>query len=432
MDINYCRFGSAHGAAMKQDKPFLSSRSWQGIVAANLMLVLPVTGAMAQNRAVPAKAELITPYVNARYRLETVDQGGFSQSATASTLRVRAALRTTTWHGLSALVEGDAVVRVGPMDYNDTVNGVTTRPTIADSSDVLLNQAYVRWQPARFADAVVGRQVVNLDNQRWVGAVDWRQNDQTLDAARIGIVPVTGARIDYVHGWRVNRVFGPDSPQGIWRHNDINLLHGSFAIPALGTLAPYGYWLDLPDAPALSSKTFGVRLSGERAIMPKAKLLYTIEYARQREHGANPRRFDNAYWLVEPGISVGPVAVRLGYERLEGDGTTALQTPLATLHAFNGWADKFLTTPANGLRDSYADIQWRLGPVFKAGPAMLRVQLHDFKATHGDIAYGREAGAWLTVPVSKHVTTSVKLSRYAADRFATDTTKFWFSVEARY
>jgi hypothetical protein len=66
-------------------------------------------------------------------------------------------------------------------------------------------------------EATVGRQAINLDNQRWVGSVDWRQNDQTLDAVRAAVSPSRNTRLEYVHSWRVNRIVGPDSPQGIWR-----------------------------------------------------------------------------------------------------------------------------------------------------------------------------------------------------------------------
>ncbi|MGB7411590.1 MAG: alginate export family protein [Sphingopyxis granuli] len=401
--------------------------------------VTPWSSAAAQGTSAPsapavspASPDPITPYLHARYRLETVDQADIAQSATASTLRLRAGLRTAVWNGLSALVEGEAVVRLGPRDYNDTVNGRTAYPAVPDPTDVLLNQAYVRWQPVRELDVVAGRQTVNLDNQRWVGSVDWRQNDQTLDAVRVGIAPAAGARIDYVHSWRVNRVFGPDSPQGIWRDSNIHLLRGSATVPTAGTLTAYGYWLDLPAAPALSSRTLGVRFAGDHAMDGGVKLYMAGEYAHQRSHGANPRRFGHDYWLIEPGLGVGPVVARVGYERLEGDGTTALQTPLATLHAFNGWTDRFLTTPADGLRDLYGDLQWRLGPVFTDAPATLRLQWHDFNATHGGRNYGREAGAWLTVPVTRRITTSFKLSHYDAQRFASDTTKAWLSIEARY
>jgi hypothetical protein len=108
-----------------------------------------------------------------------------------------------------------------------------------------------------------------------------------------------------------------------------------------------------------------------------------------------------------------------------------LQTPLATLHAFNGWADKFLTTPANGLRDFYVDAGWKAsqGPLKGLG---LRLAWHDFNSTVGRLAYGQEWNAQATYPVGKHVTLLAKFARYEAKAFATDTTKAWFSVEAKF
>ena len=392
----------------------------------------PAAPAAAAQAPAATSPDPVTPYVNARYRLETVDQEGIAESALASTLRVRAGVRTAQWHGLSAVLEGEAIVRLGPEDYNDTVNGRTAFPVVADPSDIVLNQAFVRWQPAQQVEATVGRQAINLDNQRWVGSVDWRQNDQTLDAVRAAVSPSRNTRLDYVHSWRVNRIFGPDSPQGIWRDTDIHLLRGSVTLAPVGTLSAYGYWLDLPSAPALSSRTLGLRLSGQQAVGGSVTLHYAAELARQRDNGVNPARFSHDYLLIEPGLGAGPVTVRVGYERLSGDGSTALQTPLATLHAFNGWTDRFLTTPVNGLRDLYTDVQWRLGPVLTSAPATLRLQVHDFNATRTGTDYGREYGAWLIVPVSSQISSSVKLSHYDADAFATDTTKFWFSVDFRF
>ncbi|MEQ1509484.1 MAG: alginate export family protein [Sphingopyxis sp.] len=393
----------------------------------------PAVTPAAAPATTPAPApKAITPYADLRYRLELVDQAGFARDATASTLRVRAGLRTAEWHGLSAQIEGEAIARIGPADYNDTVNGQTAFPVVADPSDIMLNQAFVRYRPIAQLDATLGRQAINFDNQRWVGSVGWRQNDQTLDAVRVTARPVPQAAIDYVHSWRVNRIFGPDSTQGIWRHNDIHLVRAQAALAPLGTLVGYGYWLDIPASPALSSRTFGVRLSGEQALGHGVKLTYAAEYARQSDHGLNPRNFGHDYLLLEPGLTVGPVTARLGYERLEGDGTTALQTPLATLHAFNGWADKFLTTPAGGLRDLYFDATWRLPTLAGVQGASARVIWHDYNATRGGANYGHEWNALLNVPVARGITTSVKFAHYDAQSFATDTDKFWFSVEARF
>jgi hypothetical protein len=374
----------------------------------------------------------VTPYADIRYRLELVDQDGLAEKATASTVRVRAGLRTADWHGLSATLEGEAMTRIGGHAFNDTVKGRVQYPVVADPSDVVLNQAFVRWKPAAQIEMQAGRQAVNIDNQRWIGSVGWRQNDQTLDAARVTAKPAKGLSLDYLHAWRVNRVFGPDSPQGIWRHSAINAARLAYEIPNIGTLSAYGYWLDLTPSPTSSSRTLGVRMAGGHKIGKRIILLYAAEYARQHDFGSNPRRFAHDYVLLEPGVSVGRVSLKAGYERLEGNGVTALQTPLATLHAFNGWADKFLTTPANGLRDVYLDAGYKFGQPGPLKGGTVRLMWHDFNATRLPLDYGQEWGGMISAPLHKKVTATAKVARYTARAFATDTTKFWFALEAKF
>ena len=394
-------------------------------IALTLAALLASTAAFAETQAV-------TPYADIRYRLELVDQDGLAEQAAASTLRVKAGVKTAEWHGFSAVVEGEAIVVLGETSYNDTVNGKTTYPVVADPSDILLNQAYLRWRPAAQLELTGGRQAVNLDNQRWIGSVGWRQNDQTLDAVRVTARPVKGASVDYLNAWRVNRVFGPDSPQGIWRDTEIHGVRAGYAIKNVGTLSAYGYWLDIPSQPSSSSRTLGVRMAGELSVGGKSTFLYAAEYARQHDHGANPRTFGLDYWLIESGLKTGPFTFKAGYERLEGNGTVGLQTPLATLHAFNGWADKFLTTPANGLRDAYLDASYKVPGMGALAGLTLRAAWHDYGSTVGGIAYGREWNALASYPLDKRFTLTAKLARYEADAFATDTTKLWFQVEAKF
>ncbi len=393
--------------------------------ALTLAALLASTAALAETQAV-------TPYADIRYRLELVDQDGLAEEAAASTLRVRAGVKTAEWQGFSAVVEGEAIAVLGETSYNDTVNGKTAYPVVADPSDILLNQAYLRWRPKAELELVGGRQAVNFDNQRWIGSVGWRQNDQTLDAVRITARPVKGASLDYLYAWRVNRVFGPDSPQGIWRDTEIHGFRAAQTIKNVGTLSAYGYWLEVPSQPSSSSRTVGVRMAGELPVGGKSTFLYTAEYARQHDHGTNPRRFSLDYWLFEPGVKVGPASFKVGYERLEGNGTVGLQTPLATLHAFNGWADKFLTTPANGLRDAYLDASYKVPGMGALAGLTLRAAWHDYGSTVGGIAYGREWNALASYPLDKRFTLTAKLARYEADAFATDTTKLWFQVEAKF
>lgn len=388
--------------------------------------------ALLVSTAAHAETQPVTPYADIRYRLELVDQDGLAEQASASTLRVKAGVRTAEWHGFSAVVEGEAIVVVGETSYNDTLNGKTAYPVVADPSDVLLNQAYLRWRPMAELEMVGGRQAVNLDNQRWIGSVGWRQNDQTLDAVRVTARPAKGASVDYFYAWRVNRVFGPESPQGIWRDTEIHGVRAAYTIKNVGTLSAYGYWLDVPSSPASSNRTLGVRMAGELPVGGKASILYSAEYARQHDHGANPRSFGLDYWLFEPGVKAGPVTLKAGYERLEGNGTVGLQTPLATLHAFNGWADKFLTTPASGLRDVYLDAGYKVPGKGPLAGLVLRAAWHDYGSTTGGIAYGQEWNALASYPLGKRFTLTAKLARYDADAFATDTTKLWFQIEAKF
>ena len=409
----------------------MTKLTFQTLPLIALMAILPTinTAAWADTPVGKAQTKPVTPYADIRYRLEIVDQDGLPHNATASTLRLRAGVRTAEWNGLSSQIEGEAITVLGKTKYNDTVNGKLSYPVVADPEDVLLNQAFVRWKPVPQIEAVAGRQAVKIDNQRWVGSVGWRQNDQTLDAARLTARPAKTITVDYLYVWRVNRVFGPDTPQGIWHDTNIHGARAAVVVKEVGTLSGYGYWLDIPASPTSSTATLGLRLSGEHALNSKLKLLYSAEYARQRDYGVNPRNFALDYALAEGGIGFGPASVRLGWERLEGNGVSAVQTPLATLHAFNGWADKFLTTPANGLRDVYIDLGYRLTAKGPLKGTSFRVAWHDFRATQGNVHYGQEWNASATFPVHKYVSLVTKVASYDADRFATDTVKAWFGIE---
>jgi hypothetical protein len=120
------------------------------------------------------------------------------------------------------------------------------------------------------------------------------------------------------------------------------------------------------------------------------------------------------------------VDLKLGYEVLEGDGVAnqRFQTPLATLHKFQGWADKFLGTPPGGIEDFYVGVS---GKVFNAS---YNVIYHDFSAETGGGSYGDEIDASLQWKIGDHYGLLLKLARYSADGFATDTNKYWVMFTA--
>jgi hypothetical protein len=144
-----------------------------------------------------------------RYRFENVDQDGIKKDATANTLRSRITLETAPLSGFSALIEMDDVTAIGSDDYNSTSNGKTQYPVIADPEGTDINQGYFKYAGEEFA-GILGRQRINHGNQRFIGGVSWRQNEQTYDSLRGTWSPIEILKLDLSYVNNVSRIFGPD------------------------------------------------------------------------------------------------------------------------------------------------------------------------------------------------------------------------------
>ena len=225
-----------------------------------------------------------------RYRLEDVDQVGFVDDAVASTLRTKLKYETGVFKGLSGVLEFDNVTQLGGDGYNSTINGKTQYPVIADPEITAVNQAYLAYIGIENTTLMVGRTALNIDNQRFVGTVGWRQNDQTWDMAGAIIKPVNELTLTGGYVWNVNRISGDDHPFGDLDTNTI-ILNGKYTGFEFGNISAYGLMIDLNDMPVfgLSSQTFGVRFDGKRKLGDgKLTALYEAEYATQSDYKDNP------------------------------------------------------------------------------------------------------------------------------------------------
>ncbi len=181
----------------------------------------------------------------------------------------------------------------------------------------------------------------------------------------------------------------------------------------------------IADSFSRSTKTVGVRFDGSTPIVENVKALYTAEYAHQSDYKNNPINYHADYWLGEAGVDVYGVVLKGAFEELGADNGAAFQTPLATLHAFQGWADKFLTTPRNGLRDMYGTAKTA------AFGVEWTVQYHEFSSANGGVDFGHEIDAQVEKKFGKHYSVLLKYADYVADpnRSATntysDTQKIW-------
>lgn len=363
---------------------------------------------------------------DARLRNEQVDDAAFDNKANATTLRLRLGMLANFGSGWSGLLEGAGVTSLNN-HYNSGANGQTSYPGITDPRGGELNQAWVRWQDSQFT-ATVGRQELMLDNQRWVGNVGWRQLEQTYDAIALQWQPSNSWTIRYDWLDRVHRVFGPDAinPLASARKLNTNLFNVAYSQGAQ-TWVGYAYLHEDRDVPAASTATYGLRWCGS-ALQQGNGPGWTVEYARQSDYSNNPDNYGVNYWLVEPSWTVQGITARIGLEQLGGDRLHALQTPLATLHAFNGWDDQFLATPAGGLEDRYITMTGKFTPYILARRLTWVVGYHDYHAVTGS-EYGNEGDASLGVPLPGGVQALVKVASYHANGFGHNDTKIWLQLQ---
>ncbi len=391
---------------------------------------LAATAAPGQDFGAPVpigEGVTLDPIFAARLRYETVDQDTAAASADAVTARVRAGLELKA-SGFTVLgeVEGTLAI-VG--DYNDTIpgNGAEPFPTVPDPENVELNRLQVGYM-RNGTGATIGRQRIVLDNARFVGNVGWRQNEQTYDAAR-GQAKLGPIALDATYAISQRTVFGADSPNEHFDGDFVFLAGGVDTRPV--DAKAFAYLIDYDTRVAFSSQTYGGLVSGELPLAGIGKLTGSASYARQADHGANPVDYEADYFNAQLGFALSGVTLAAGYEELGSDrGVAAFQTPLATLHAFNGWADMFLTTPPTGLRDYYATVGATLGVPFLHG---LKADLtyHQFEADFGGLDYGSEWDASLGFRVGP-VALLAKYANYDAEAFAADTEKFWLQAEVAF
>ena len=365
------------------------------------------------------------PIFNARLRYEGVDQDGLAEEASALTYRLRAGLETGKFLDTKFLVEFDHIDDLVD-DFNSTINGKTMYPVVADPNATELNRIQLTNTSLPDTTITLGRQRIGLDDARFVGNVGWRQNEQTFDGLRVQNSSFGDLKIDLTYITQINRIFGDDSPIGRWE-GDTYLVNVSHPTP-IGKLTGFAYNVGVDNAGGVfSSQTLGARLAGKQPVGP-GELGYALSYASQSDYGSSNLDYTADYYLVEGTYTVDSFTGGLGIEVLGGDDQRGFQTPLATLHKFQGFADKFLTTPTTGVEDIYAKASFKVGDVGPLSGLNLSAVYHDFTADVGGADYGSEidlaaSAKWDSVRIT------LKFADYSADDFATDTSKFWIQFD---
>ncbi len=366
-------------------------------------------------------------------------------SADAFTIRARLGYTTGKWNELDSQLEYEGLSVIGKDHFNSFENGETTYPVVADAKLGEVNQAWIRYSGLPKTQIKYGRQRILLDNQRFVGNVGWRQTEQTYDATLLTSAFIPRTTFTYAYLTNINsfRFFDFDPTAAVALDDDFDvkghLVNASFVVVDKKlVLTGYDYLLDFDELPAgaaarlfSDTQTLGLRAAGAIPVRDFT-FSYALEYADQQDYKDAPSTVDADYMLVEASLLYGKVKGALGYEVLSGDGVYSFQTPLATAHAFQGWADQFLITPMNGLVRTYVSVN---ATVAKVG---MTAVYHEFKSDEGSTDYGSEVDLLVSYPLIENLVISAKYAAYSAEEFpavagqAVDTDKTWVYAEYKF
>lgn len=414
----------------------------------------------AEPPAPPAPPPTISDQIGAgklilevRARYETVDQtrtATLLDKADAFTVRTRLGWETAEWNGFKGLVEFEDVRQVGNEHYAVNVPGAATAPLngadkarypIVNDPDVTeLNRAQLTWTPSAALQVTAGRQRILIDDQRFVGNVGWRQDEQTFDAVRADVA-LGRFKATYAYVTHVNRILGELRD---W-DSDSHLFNATWSPAEALRLEGFVYALDFGNSAVNSSITKGVKASG-KTWLGLYQLAYNATFARQSDYRHNTANFDLDYVSADLAGTFDIYTVKLAYENLEGDGTRGFTTPLATVHAFNGWSDAFVSPGGNksfvdGIKDLNLGVNVK--PRFRATYFFntdIVARYHDFDDQRTGADLGHEWDLQFTAAITAKLSVQLKYADFQRVKTVpvgtaappASRTKTWLTLEYKF
>jgi len=349
------------------------------------------------------------------YRYENVNQDQSPlETANANTARLRLGYLTPKFYGLQAYAEYEGLLAMQE-DYNSTRNGELAYSTIADPSENELNQFWLSYDGIPDTLVKVGRQRIKLDDDRFIGNVGWRQMETTFDSVLITHNNQQLFGLTVNAGYIANVQTFTSTTESI----EAPLLNVNYKIGDYGNLVGYGYWLDYTERENYekSSQTYGLRVTCCAKPLESIKLsdhfgvAYTAEWSHQSDYGHGLTAYDADRLNFMGGLSAYGVMIQGAVEQLNGSGLNKhFDTPLGTNHAFQGWADLFLVTPNNGIRDVFATVM----VPFQRGDLVVTGVYHKFYDDTGRLDYGDEWDFQAVQKFGKHYSILAKYALYSA------------------
>ena len=365
-----------------------------------------------------------------RLRFQNLERDEFTQGGQALTLRFLGTFEVDIFEKTSFLAEIEGVTALMD-DYNDGTGKNPQLPVIPDPEGLELNRLQIITEAIPKTRLTVGRQRLALDDWRFIGAFPFRQNGQTVEAIRLETTALGRGILDVGYFNKVRRPLGADNIGGTFT-GDSFFANYNLATP-IGRVSAFHYAAELETGSAgplryiSSTQTTGVRVLGRRD-RDKFSLVWEGSYALQSDYSDNPNDYAAHYGLAEFTFRPGPFAFKFRGEILGSDNGQALQTPLASLHRFQGFSDQFLRTPDDGVRDYSVLAQYDFGAVGPFSKVTSFARHHWFEADTDGRNYGRELNLSLSAKLNK-TGFALEYAGYKAETFSDDTDALFLTTE---
>lgn len=382
-----------------------------------------------------------------RPRYEYVDDHSSNKDANALTLRTSIGVqigKIFQINGLKAYIEATDVGALVD-DYSPQKTGYAT---VADPDIARITEAYLSYTYNK-TTFLAGRMRVNLDDERFIGSVDWRQMPQTFGV--IGIKDNTIKNLDILIAGIYERKGVTDALNMDWKLDKMPIvLHGSYKFMPELKITAYGYLLT--DV----SNTYGLNVRGDIGLTKDVKFSYLGEYALQKDPYAKDNvtkkpKVDANFYRLEAKLSGYGFFGLAGYERFQGADKgedKGFTTPLATLHKWEGWADNFLGYIANTDTFGLKDLYFTVGYTHKDyGTALITYHKFDADKSTGyegntlktisSKNFGSEVDLSYSVNLTKRLNFLAKGALYDGKKIAgspsgNDLTKYWVQLSYKY
>jgi hypothetical protein len=388
---------------------------WANLAIVSLLPATPCFGSGAANDIGNIAFSAAEALANGRFSLElrprynVIDESDKPLRTEGGTVRAVGGWRSAPFHGVRFAFEAIHADHFGPRRFNDSGAAIASSPypLLPDPRYTGVNQAYLDYAGTDALRVRLGRQLVRLENQRWVSDNDFRQTPQVFDGVSATYAGLANTTLSARHFRRVRTTSG--------EVNDLRLtLLQAAWNPARGhALGAYAVLHDQPYNGARtgfadsSYRVAGVRAEGVAARLGAVEVPYLAEYARQRRHAGGDARVKGGYWRAGAGLATPDWTVRYDHEVKESNaGVYGVQMPLTDFYAFNGWTLHFFNTPRQGLRDQWLTARYALGDF------TLYAEGHRFRSDYGNIDFGREVDIGVTYAGGEHWTVRLQYARY--------------------